>query len=434
MKKRTMIILLLLIVLVVCVTIFAGSYIKEHSYNQAEMLLNEKLYDDAISQFEKIKTYKDSSEKVIECTYLKAEYMYENGNYEDSYKIWNSILNYKDSKDKSIKAKYELSKQYAENENYKDAYLNIIELNDYENSNELSKDYFKLMIEHTKVGDTIFYGKYEQDGNENNGDEPIEWLILGKENNNTLLISKYILEKMRFGTGYYWKSSEIRSWMNNEFYNNSFSNYEKEHIQKMITSNETEDNIFCLSAEEARILFELDWDRVAYPTQKLKNANFKVWSDMLDSGEWWTRSISTATNGKGVVPVEGDGNVRSAGTNPLAPEKYTYTDIGARPSICINIDTIQEQAINMNIFGHDSNSGLDNEPNIQKKSSSTNTSSSSAKCPKSGQYAGLWGDANIGKCPLCGKQCGVTRTNEKKQVETWNHTKVYKEVCVYNAH
>ena len=107
----------------------------------------------------------------------------------------------------------------------------------------------------------------------------------------------------------------------------------------------------------------------------------------------WTKSISTATNGKGIVPVEADGNVRSAGTNPLAPAEYTYTDIGVRLSICINIDTIQKEAKNMNIIGHDSNLGLDNEPNIQK--SSINNSTSSVKYPKTGQYAGLWGDANI---------------------------------------
>lgn len=434
MKKKITIIFFGIIIFVIILSIFMNFYIKKKTYNQAEMLLKEKLYDDAINKYEKIKEYNDSSEKIIECTYLKAEYMFENGNYEDADKIWNSIIDYKDSKDNSIIAKYELSKQYAENENYKEAYINIIKLGNYENANELSNLYFNLMLEQAKAGDNIFYGKYEQDGNEKNGKEMIEWIVLGREDKNILLISKNILEKMRFGTGYYWETSEIRKWMNDEFYNNSFSNFEKEHIQKMITSNNTEDNVFCLSAEEARILFDIDWDRVAYPTQKLINEKFKVWSDALESGDWWTRSISTATNGKGVVPIEGDGNVRSAGANPLAPEEYTYTDIGVRPSICINIDTIQKEAKNMNIFGHDSNSGLDNEPNIQKKSSDINNSTSNAKCPKSGQYAGLWGDVNIGKCPLCGKQCGVIRTNEKKQVETWNHTKVYKEICVYKEH
>ena len=33
------------------------------------------------------------------------------------------------------------------------------------------------------VGDTIFFGEYEQDNNLSNGKEEIEWIVLAKENN-----------------------------------------------------------------------------------------------------------------------------------------------------------------------------------------------------------------------------------------------------------
>ena len=435
MKKKYIILFsIIFVVIAICLT---SLYIKNQTYIKAEEYLKEKNYDEAIKYYERNKTYKDSSEKIKECEYLKANYLFEIGNYEDAYKAWSLMQNYKESEKLALKAKYELAKQYEEMGNYKEAYLKCIELNNYEDAKKLSENYFKKMIEESKVGDTIYYGKYEQDGNNENGEELIEWIVLGKKDNDILLISNNILEKMRFGTSYYWEKSEIREWLNNKFYNNAFTENEKSNIQKMITSNNTEDKVFCLSAEEVRILFSSDWYRIAYPTQKLLKEGFKVWSDSLESGEWWTRSISTARNGKGVVPVEGDGNVRSAGTNELAPEEYTYTDIGARPTICINLSMTQENAKNMDIFGHNSNTGLDNEPDIRKSNSGSGTNSTTSttgSCPKSGQYAGLWGDANIGKCPLCGKQCGVTRTSERKQVETWNHTKVYKEVCVYNVH
>lgn len=73
----------------------------------------------------------------------------------------------------------------------------------------------------------------------------------------------------------------------------------------------------------------------------------------------WTRSISRAKDGKGVVTVEYDGNVRSVGCVPYCGYE------GVRPVISINIsgNTVPE-AQNMIIFGYDSNHDLDNEPNI----------------------------------------------------------------------
>ena len=72
--------------------------------------------------------------------------------------------------------------------NYKEAYLKCIELNNYEDAKKLSENYFKKMIEESKVGDTIYYGKYEQDGNNENGEELIEWIVLGKKDNDILIL------------------------------------------------------------------------------------------------------------------------------------------------------------------------------------------------------------------------------------------------------
>lgn len=48
----------------------------------------------------------------------------------------------------------------------------------------------KKLSKSVKVGDTVYFGKYEQDGNKENGKEKIEWKVLSKKGKKALLISK----------------------------------------------------------------------------------------------------------------------------------------------------------------------------------------------------------------------------------------------------
>ena len=48
-------------------------------------------------------------------------------------------------------------------------------------------------LDKAKAGDTIVFGKYEQDGVKANGKEPIEWIVLKEEDNNILVLSKYVI-------------------------------------------------------------------------------------------------------------------------------------------------------------------------------------------------------------------------------------------------
>lgn len=267
-------------------------------------------------------------------------------------------------------------------------------------------------IDNAEIGNIVHFGKYEQNGDVSET-EPIEWVVLAKNEDKLLLISRYIIEKMRFGTSPYWKKSEIRQWLNNDFYLNSFSDDERVKMQRVITSDETDDLIFLLSAEEARLLFKTNAMRIARITEYLKNKGYK---DYHNNGNWWTRSVSTATNGKGVVPVETEGNVRSAGTNYLAPEKYVYTDTGVRPVICIDLAETTDEAVNMEIFGHNSADDLDNEPMPSGGSSNTGSSNSGGKClicNGSGYVKYYYGSSDleaildghdsytVDKCPTC---------------------------------
>lgn len=129
------------------------------------------------------------------------------------------------------------------------------------------------------IGDfeSIKFGKYNQSYNSEKSDwneDPIEWIILEKdsENKKVLLISKYILD-VRFNVyksgekNTTWENSNIRTWLNNEFYNTAFTEEEKNKIKEEQLVNEdnddymtlggrdTLDKIFLLSISEARKYF-----------------------------------------------------------------------------------------------------------------------------------------------------------------------------------
>ena len=77
---------------------------------------------------------------------------------------------------------------------------------------------------------TVTLGTYEQDNNSSNGAEPIEWIVIKAEDGKALVISKYILDAVPFQKGFGkadWESSTLRKWLNDSFYNNSFSSADK---------------------------------------------------------------------------------------------------------------------------------------------------------------------------------------------------------------
>ena len=120
---------------------------------------------------------------------------------------------------------------------------------------------------YTRTGEYVIFGSYEQDGNVNNGPEPIEWEVLDEGNGKMLLISRYILDWQPYNTdktAVTWENCTLRSWLNNDFYNIAFSTDEQSRIITADLSNpdntywdisggnNTQDKLFLLSIDEIR--------------------------------------------------------------------------------------------------------------------------------------------------------------------------------------
>ena len=123
----------------------------------------------------------------------------------------------------------------------------------------------ELIISNVRIGDHITFGSYDQDGNDQNGKEPIEWEVLDVDQDGALLISRYVLDCVPYNNEYKnvtWETCSLRKWMNEKFYNEAFSEKEKKAIRPSLVINEsnqlwattggnnTNDNIFCLSVSE----------------------------------------------------------------------------------------------------------------------------------------------------------------------------------------
>ncbi len=172
-------------------------------------------------------------------------------------------------------------------------------------------------IMNAKIGDTIFFGSYEQDGM-NNGKEEIEWIVLDKQDNKILVISKYALEHCDDFTNQdanalmsgSWEISALRKWLNETFIDDAFTPEEQNRIvlsnivnedtmyydytsgesRVKEAGNDTQDKLFLLSITEAEKYFSSEEERQAEPTAYLKargihvDENGKVW--------WYLRSPS----------------------------------------------------------------------------------------------------------------------------------------------
>ena len=139
-----------------------------------------------------------------------------------------------------------------------------------------------------------------------------EWRLLEKQENKALFISQRIIGERRFdGNSNVWANSEIRRYLNGEFYNSL-----SDETKSRIVDHTTADKVFLLSVDEARRYFRSDSDRVARNSQG-------------QASWWWLRSPGLNTYGACYV--------NSAGYINLIGRSVDYTSGGVRPALWLNL-------------------------------------------------------------------------------------------------
>ncbi len=157
-------------------------------------------------------------------------------------------------------------------------------------------------------GETVSFGRWEQDGNADNGPEPIEWIVMDKVDGQVLLLSSLCLTGRAYHTAAFepvtWETCSLREWLNGEFLSEAFTEEERELIPAVVHENpnhsivetpggrDTEDRVFLLSERETVIYFRDEADRQsigrAPASEAAAQGGLQVNGDGIAS--WWLRS------------------------------------------------------------------------------------------------------------------------------------------------
>ncbi|MBR6299259.1 MAG: hypothetical protein IKR36_00005 [Clostridia bacterium] len=163
-----------------------------------------------------------------------------------------------------------------------------------------------------RTGELVSFGNYEQDNNLSNGAEPIDWLVLSVRNGKALLLSQYGLDCRKYHSSpdeITWENSATRTWLNSTFLEDAFTAEEQAAIQittvpndssqgnskwDSVGGNNTQDQVFLLSYQEAKTYFKRIYERKCLPTEyALAQGAFTDPYERINgnpAGIWWLRS------------------------------------------------------------------------------------------------------------------------------------------------
>ena len=187
-------------------------------------------------------------------------------------------------------------------------------------------------LQAAEAGSVVQLGVYEQDGDRENGPEPIEWVVLKKDGSRVLLLSKYVLETHLFSGGYSsasWSGSSLRAWLNHAFFRTAFTKAERDMIPMtsvqaqvnekypdVAPGEDTEDRVFLLSFQEVEELLPSREDRYGLSTDYGYARNERAGAEKgVKVLPWWLRSQGMSNTSVGIVKGNG-GDINYKGTMP----------------------------------------------------------------------------------------------------------------------
>ena len=284
----------------------------ENESKITEAWIAEAEYDAAAglySQAREIYSMIGMDEKIPQIWNLEGEANIVAGKYTEAKECFRTAENQSRYEDAIL----EEAKTYITDGNYETAYELLTEIQDREDAQEILRKEQAFISYRIKPGDVIILGTYEQDNNEENGREPIEWIVLAADDDNhAFVISKYGLDSRPYNlknAHVTWQTCTLRAWLNQDFYTTAFNEEEQKAILRKEVDNSlrqgnsawgisggdnTTDNVFLLSYQEAEAYLPVDQERICIPTDYAIacNAYTKNVGDVEPqfSCWWWLRS------------------------------------------------------------------------------------------------------------------------------------------------
>ncbi len=196
------------------------------------------------------------------------------------------------------------------------------------------------------VGSYVTFGQYPQD--KTGGRRPIEWLVLVRENDRILVISRYALDCQQYSTSNMsvtWETCSLRRWLNSTFMSSAFTSEEQAMIPRVTVradrnpayntspGNSTTDWVFLLSITEAQKCFSSDDARRCAPTSYATARGVYASNTYTVDGNgtcwWWLRSPGNRSCDAADVSNNGSVHTYGHGVN--------YGDYAVRPALWIKL-------------------------------------------------------------------------------------------------
>lgn len=180
------------------------------------------------------------------------------------------------------------------------------------------------------VGDAVIFGNYEQNG-KNDSTEPIEWIVLEKQSDKLLLISRYALDAIPFDSnGKYtdWNQSTLYNSLNGEFLNNAFS---EEEGSKLLPFGDDAEKVSILSVEDAKKYYEYDSWRISAATEYAVSNGARIEENAC---WWWLRDKGNIADSASYVHF--NGTIQQKGF------AVDYSSVAVRPIIWVSADAETE--------------------------------------------------------------------------------------------
>ena len=254
-------------------------------YEYGEYLLKNKNYNEAIKTFLIINDFKDSEIKVKEIKYQNAKECLDNKEYTKAIEIFKTIKDYQDSSEKLNEAIYNEAEELLENKKYSQAAKKYLSISNYKNSKEKVLEIYNMLGK----DDVIYLGQYKG--------KPIGWQVIETMEHKVLLVASKTIDEMPYNREFKsieWEESDIRNWLNRDFYN-SFDQEEKNKIIK-----KGNDKVFLLTKDEFK------------KYKKIKNISTAWW--LASNGNENTKA--SFVDDKGKLNTKGDLVTKLHGIRP----------------------------------------------------------------------------------------------------------------------
>lgn len=335
--------------------------IKGIKYQQAVVLRENGKYDEAIAVFTELNDYSDAKVQITETEYQQAMALREKGHYDDAIAAFAKLGNYSDAVTQITETKYQQANNLNAAARYDEAYAIYVTLTGY-------KDVDKLLAEDDNmiaaardakfaVGNYVSFGMYPQTKAGNDA-TPIEWLVLARDGNKALLISRYGLDAQpynKYNASVTWETCTLRTWLNGRFYIKAFSSAEQAAILttnvdnsknqcysgwSTSSGNNTQDKVFLLSYAEANKYFGVTYDNSSNTKSRVAPTAYAIaqgaWTsssnkttDSTYAGWWWLRSPGTYQDYAAIVYFVGSLDFN-----------YVDSDSGSvRPALWVNLES-----------------------------------------------------------------------------------------------